>query len=56
MIIVKFIVIKHSLQCSVWFPIKHIVKPQITIPVFEQLMKQPSHLTHILSTVEKLHI
>ncbi|EFA84241.1 hypothetical protein PPL_03318 [Heterostelium album PN500] len=42
---------------SVWCPIKHIVKLMINTHMFEHLMKQQSaHLTHILSTVEKLHI
>ncbi|EFA84346.1 hypothetical protein PPL_03424 [Heterostelium album PN500] len=42
---------------SIFCPIKHIVKLLVGIPVFELLMKQPSpHLTHLLSTVEKLHI
>ncbi|EFA84343.1 hypothetical protein PPL_03421 [Heterostelium album PN500] len=42
---------------NVWCPIKHIVKLDIGIPIFEAFIKQPSvHLTHILSTVEKLHI
>ncbi|EFA84348.1 hypothetical protein PPL_03426 [Heterostelium album PN500] len=47
----------HKRLSSVWCPIKHIVKLQVEIPIFEQLMKQPSvHLTHMLSTVEKLFI
>ncbi|EFA84333.1 hypothetical protein PPL_03411 [Heterostelium album PN500] len=42
---------------SVWCPIKHIVKLKVGILIFEQLMKQNSaHLTHILSTVEKLNV
>ncbi|EFA84330.1 hypothetical protein PPL_03408 [Heterostelium album PN500] len=47
----------HDRLTNVWCPIKHIFKLQVGIPVFEELMKQPSpHLTHMLSTVEKLHI
>ncbi|EFA84334.1 hypothetical protein PPL_03412 [Heterostelium album PN500] len=48
----------HNRLNSVWCPIKHIVKLHVGAPILEKLTNQQQsvHLTHMLSTVEKLYI